>query len=524
MRDSSSRPRHLEKLRGQEKVLGKYILSEADKLKQRHREYLRLLDDSVKRKERRLGAQLEKRVRTPEWWGLDAKFNPFVVTSRSNLQRYAHTIWRKILDDSYQTEPALVREVPKASGGTRQITVFQVPDSALSTMVYRSLTAKNVSRLSSRAYAYRPDRSAHDAVYSIHHEWRQLKRVYVAEFDFSRFFDEIDHEAIWRTLDLGPFLASAEERHVIRAFLSSRCANLAQYRKGAFTARSRGIPQGTSASLFLANLVCWELDRELERLGVDFARYADDTLIWSSDYKRVVDAFQVIDRYSRHIGVPLNLKKSDGINLVTNSDLAGEITSKAHVDFLGYRLSLNQICINPTNVGKAKRRISYLVYQNLVQAPKRGLFNTGRIGGQVDLDFIVALAQVRSYLYGGLTHKKLMEYIRGVSRKIDFRGFMSYYPIVTDMEQLKTLDGWVLSTFKNALRLRARLWQAHSGAQLPGPQPNWIEMLEELGDFETGGTVYDLRVPRFSLIGRALAQSVEQRGIRATANPTAAYY
>ena len=465
-----------------------------------------------------------KRVRKPGSWTVDERFNPFIVGSKRKLALYSHAISRALQGMTYKPMPALVREVAKSGGGTRSINEFQVPDSAVSTMVFRSLSIKNTSRLSAHAFAYRQDRTPHDAVFGIHHEWRKLKRVYVAEFDFSKFFDLIDHGAIWRILGEGPFLASDRERHVIGAFLASESAHWNDYVADRFTERKRGIPQGTSVSLFLANLVCWELDRELERLGVGFSRFADDTLVWSPDYPRIVEAFDVINRYSRAIGVPLNLRKSEGISLVTTAGLDGEIAHKTHVDFLGYQISLGQIGVKQANIEKAKKRISYIAYQNLIQPLRRGVFNHSRIRPPVDLDLITALGQVRSYLYGGLDDDKLLAYIRGASPSINFRGFMSYYPIVTDTDQLRRLDGWVLHVFKNALRLRARLWLAHDGSGLPGPHSGWIDRLDEIGAVTAGGATFDLRVPRFSLIARAMAASITDRGIAATANPASAYY
>lgn len=500
------------------------MLQEVDKLKRNHLEYLHLLDESVERRKKRLGAPIQKRVRVPEWWQLHPAFNPFKVGADRKLTMYAHAISEAIRNGTYVPRPALVREVPKPGGGVRRINVFQVPDSAVSTMVFRSLSEKNNSRLSAHAYAYRRDRTPHDAIYAIHGEWRDLKRVYVAEFDFSKFFDKIQHDAIWRIIDNGPFLTSPEERCVIGAFLKSRFAGFDDYRADSYETRGEGIPQGTSVSLFLANLVCWELDRELERLGVGFVRFADDTLVWSSDYQRIVESFAVIDRYSKAIGVPLNLRKSEGINLVTADGVGGEIAHKSHVDFLGYRISLASVAIKSANVQKAQRRISFLIYQNLVQPLKRNQFNRERIAGVVDRDYLVAVSQIRSYLYGGLSEDKLHAYINGASAGINFRGFMSYYPIVNDFDQLNSLDGWLLNVFANALRLRSRLWMERDGSVLPGPFDGWIDNLERMGTYRIGDSKYNLRVPRFSLIGRALQASVARRGIGATAHPASSYY
>lgn len=94
-------------------------------------------------------------------------------------------------------------------------------------------------------------------------------RLFIAEFDFSDFFWNINHEYLFNQFDQNGFIINEYERTLIKAFVR---------------VNERGIPQGTSISLFLANLVCWKLDRAFESEGLRFARYADDTVIWSNDY------------------------------------------------------------------------------------------------------------------------------------------------------------------------------------------------------------------------------------------------
>lgn len=83
----------------------------------------------------------------------------------------------------------MIQYVSKDDGTRRKLNIFPLPDAALSTIVYKSLLHKNLPRLSSYAYGYRDDRTAHDAVHHIFNEWKRCDRVYVAEYDFSKFFD-----------------------------------------------------------------------------------------------------------------------------------------------------------------------------------------------------------------------------------------------------------------------------------------------------------------------------------------------
>lgn len=485
---------------------------ECSKLIDRHFEYLGFLDADVKRKSKRLGISVTKTIKLPAYWAVEPRFHPFKVQPR--IAFYADTLAKKIKQGSYETQTSIVHKVPKADGSERMVNVFQMPDSAVSRHVYKSLLQKNYPRFSGYAYAYREDKIAYDAIKEISSDWKEKSRIYVAEFDYSKFFDNIQHDYIWQIFDRHGFVATPEEKRVIACFLRCRSTEIVDYSTTGGVERKKGIPQGTSISLFLANLVCFELDRELERLGVGFARYADDTLVWSPNYSKVVEAFDKIENYGALMGVPLNLDKSEGIHLLTTRGIKGEIQSKVSVNFLGHEISLSKISIKSTHIARIRRKISFLIYQNLVQAPKAGVFNTLRLGPDIDFDYVVAVYQVRRYLYGGLTNSRLFSFLRGRIPTIHFKGLMSFYPLVNDDEQLSTLDGWLIHTFKQSLLLREQLWLTHGIAALPGPKVDWIDDLENLRQFESSiGISYDLQLPSFRLINSAIGRAIEKKGL-----------
>jgi len=505
-------------------LLKNILRQECDKHVARHFDYLYQLHEDIARKSMRLGAAVPKEVKYPPYWAIDDRFNPFKVRANKNLDKYSYTIARKIRNESYEPATAVIQSILKDDGGERQICVFQLPDSALSRLVYKSLLKKNVNRFSAYAYAYREDKGAHDAVISISSEWRNLDRVYVAEFDFSKFFDNVRHEYIWDILKRRGLLLTTEEHFIIKQFLSCKQAPLSNYPTGG-KVRDRGIPQGTSISLFLANAVCCELDRELERLGVGFARYADDTLVWSHSYDRIVQAYEIINNHATRMGAPINIEKSEGISLVTTPGHKDpEIRAKQDVTYLAYRISLDNISIAQKRVEKIKARISYIVYQNLIQPLRKGIYNQSRLTG-VDLDYVVALYQVRRYLYGGLDSYRLQRYVSGAIPNLKFRGLMSYYPIVNDEDQLSQLDGWVIHTFRSALKLRQTLWQSYAGIDLPGPMANWIDQIADLKRW-TGpnGYMYDLQIPSLLLINRAMQLAINKKGLTGVVNPKGTYY
>jgi RNA-directed DNA polymerase len=489
----------------------------------RYYEYLQQLHEGALRTSKRLDLPLKKAVLRPEYWVLDQRFNPFKIRSDKALDRYSFTLARKIISGTYRPERAVTHFVPKDDGTKRELNVFQIPDAAVSRVIFKSLLGKNSRRLSAYAYAYREDKNAHDAVNEIFTEWKSLDRVYVAEFDFSKFFDTIDHGYLWRVLKAHRFLCTPEEKCVLEAFLVSESATLINYLSGNVAKRVRGIPQGTSVSLFLANLACWELDRQLERIGVGFARYADDTVIWSESYAKVVQAYDAIRRSGDLMGVPINYAKSQGIHLVSRGS-AGEIATKQSVDFLGYRIGLSNVGIKHKSVQKLQGNISFIVYQNLLQPlMKHGIYNEKRLT-DIDWDYVVALSQIRRYLYGGLTDERLRKFMRGQVPKLNYRGLMSYFPLVDDSGQLSTLDGWLIHTLKQALRRRERMWVIAKGKTLPGPAPSWIEQITKFASYEWSGHIVDLRVPSFSLINAAMQIAIGKSGIHAVAHPASPYY
>lgn len=500
------------------------IENECEKHVRRHFEYLADLKEYADRRTRREGVYFVKTIKRPQWWSIAPQFNPFKVRTSRRLKTYARTLAAKLRNRSYKPNPAMIHYVPKGDGKRRTLNIFQIPDAAISNLVFKSLLRKNVTKLSAYAYAYREDKTPHDAVNDIFSEWSKKDRVYVAEYDFSRFFDEIDHRYLWRVLESNGFIVSPEERLVIKAFLESSACDKRNYPGGAVK-RERGIPQGTSVSLFLANVACWELDKGLERLGVGFSRYADDTLIWCEDYGKVVRAYYWIDECAQRMGVPLNPTKSYGISLLSRIGKSSELNPKADVTYLGYRISLDNVSIAEKKLREIKARISFLAYQNLLQPLKRGVFNDLRLLAGVDLDYVTALQQIRFYLYGGLTEEKLNLYLSGKITDLNFRGVMSYYPVVTDLEQLARLDGWIRYVLRQTLIRREALWGTRGVPTLPGPFSGWIYKIDKLGTvLLPTAQKFNFSIPSFTLIHRAMRLAISRKGIMAVANPTSQYY
>lgn len=474
--------------------------------------YHNTLELSFQREQRRVTNPLPKKIQIPQEWGVDRKFNPFYVLKKK--KQISRSIARKILTETYQPEQPYIRIVPKKGGGERKICVYQIPDSAVSDLFYHSLLKKNKHRFSTLSYAYRNDRNIHFAIQDIANELNNAPRIFVAEFDFSDFFGSIDHEYLFRQFETNSFLISDLEKYVIKSFLSHQ---------------EKGIPQGTSISLFLANLVCWKLDRSLENEGIRFARYADDTIIWSKDYSKISKAFDIIAEFSKLAGIRLNYDKSAGISLLQSRKLTSEFSNtKEYIEFLGYRISSMNVGIKDSSVRKIKQQISYLLYRNLIQPIKEEPFRNVNIpSNNIDKDLITAIMQIRRYLYGDLTEMRLNNYINGIYYKLNFKGIMSYYPLITDDEQMKYLDRWLVSTILNTINKRKKLLLAHN------PHFN-IDQFPFNCDKDTFISISKheiinnkkglMQIPSFTRIYRALRIGVVNEGVEQIMNANSYYY
>lgn len=493
-----------------EEYLGLIIEQESDKLILRYHAYHNALHHEHLRNKKRISNSPSKSVKIPDYWQKDRKFNPFYVKRKS--KSIARSIAKKISEETYRPNPPHIKNIPKPSGGSRPVTVYQIPDAAVSKIYYDRLLAKNKHRFSSFSYAYRNDRNVHFAIQDIWLDISRDARSFIAEFDFSDFFGSISHDYLKAQYDKNGFFISDEERYVISSFLHDR---------------KIGIPQGTSISLFLANLVCWKLDFRLEREGLKFARYADDTVIWSPDYQKICDAFAIINEFSSSAGISINAKKSDGISLLTKANLPTEFqSSKTNIDFLGYSISVDSVSIKNASLMKIKKQISYLLYRNLIQ-PLRGSKLTGLIipANDKDVALLTAIMQIRRYMYGGLSGQQLRNYINGRTMRIYFKGIMSFYPLVNDEEQLKALDGWLVSVIYRALKLRSKLlkkWSYDRSTDFPfnvrcGEIPIQFKIRKIQGKPA-------LEVPSFMLVYRALQKGLVNRGIESVMNPESVGY
>lgn len=503
-------------------LLADEVHNEALKLIRRHERYAQDLSDEFKRRNRRTGDRSVPTVYRPGYWDVDAGFNPYLVRARS--ERIARSIRASLRSKTYIPRNAVSFSVPKADGTMRDVSVFQVADSAVSRVIFRGLLHKNRQRLSAYSFAYRRDLTVHDAIQHIAADIRDKPRIFVAEYDFTKYFDSILHEHIWRILRQQRFLLTDVESKVLQGFLETPTLSQTSYVASGSPRRTRGVPQGTSVSLFLANVAAWPLDRALERLGVGFARYADDTLIWSPDYAKLCEAVDAVNEAAETIGAKLNLPKSQGISILAPADAPAEFKSKQAVEFVGYRFASDRISIRQSSVRRIKERISHLVYRNLIESPRQGIIVPARFDQPVDRDYVVLIYQLRRYLYGDLSEQKLRKYLGRTVPRVHYKGVMAFYPLVDDIELLTRLDGWLLHTVFTSLRVRSGMLEESGYRGLPPPHHASEAALPNLFGHSSDGDLLDLRLPSFLRIGKLLRRASQVHGPNAVGHPRSNQY
>jgi len=412
---------------------------------------------------------VSKKHQEPNAWSVSPQFNPRHCLSHSSY--LARVIWKKILSGDYSPEPAIHYPIKKESGGTRDIMMFTVVDAAVANLFHRRITSRNLNLLSANCFSYRPDRNIFDAIIQVRSAIADRK-IYVVQYDFSKYFDSIEHNYIRKmTNDRRSFLITNAERHVISQFLSHRYATRKDYSESRFKNRIRGVPQGASLSLILSNVAAHELDKALEISNGQFVRFADDVIAMAYSYD---DALQITDIFQEHCkrsGITINHDKSPGIKRLdglkgvpirrffVHSGEGDKISAINEFDYLGHKFRHDHTLLSTRAIKRVKQRLGKIIYLHLLRAPRaQGLFSSRRIGAPFhDWDLVTCLNEIRRYVYGELYESQINSFLDKAKRLPKMRGLMSFYPLVSDPEQLVELDGWLLNVLQRALREREKV-------------------------------------------------------------------
>ena len=190
----------------------------------------------------------------------------------SFLRAHWPKIRERLCEGSYEPKPVRRVKIPKATGGHRPLGIPTVLDRLIQQALHQVLSPLFEPEFSEHSFGFRPGRSAHQAVLQAKQYQHGGKR-WVVDMDLAQFFDEVNHEKLM--VKVGRKVTDWRVKKLIRSYLRAGVLS-----GGVVSVPIKGTPQGGPLSPLLSNIVLDELDRELERRGHCFCRYADDCNIY----------------------------------------------------------------------------------------------------------------------------------------------------------------------------------------------------------------------------------------------------
>jgi RNA-directed DNA polymerase len=195
-----------------------------------------------------------------------------VAEFKSHLQRHWPTIKAKLLAGEYIPSPVRRVDIPKPQGGVRTLGIPTLTDRLIQQALHQVLSPIFEPTFSASSYGFRPGRSAHQAVLAAQRYVAEGRRM-VVDLDLEKFFDRVNHDLL-----MGKLAQRIDDRRVLQ--LIRRYLEAGMMAEGVTSPRTEGAPQGGPLSPLLSNILLTDLDRELERRGHAFCRYADDCNIY----------------------------------------------------------------------------------------------------------------------------------------------------------------------------------------------------------------------------------------------------
>ena len=321
-----------------------------------------------------------------------------VADLRANLKEQWPTVRESLLAGNYAPKPVLRVEIPKPDGkGVRKLGIPTVMDRLIQQALHQVMQPIFDPGFSGSSYGFRPGRSAHDAVKQARAYVRDGRR-WVVDLDLEQFFDRVNHDIL-----MARVARKVKDRRVLRLIRNYLQAGVME--AGIAVASMEGTPQGGPLSPLLSNIMLDDLDRELERRGHRFCRYADDCNVYVRSKhagERVMDSLTWF--LERKLRLKVNQAKS-------------AVARPWERKFLGYSLTFHRM---------ARLKVAPQSVQRL-QLKLKGLFRAGR--GRNLARFI---------------HEDLNPVIRGWAR---------YFHLSEVRGTFEELDGWLRR------RLRCMLWR-----------------------------------------------------------------
>jgi RNA-directed DNA polymerase len=223
------------------------------------------------------------------------------------LKQHWPALREQLLSGTYQPQPVKRVEIPKRDGGgVRKLGVPSALDRFVQQAVMQVLQRQWDPTFSNHSYGFRPQRSAHQAVAQAQQYIAEGHQWEVVDLDLEQFFDRVNHDKL-----MGRIAKRVEDKRLLR--LIREFLNAGVMENGLVRPSVEGTPQGGPLSPLLSNLVLDELDRELERRGHRFVRYADDGNIYVRSERA---GHRVMESITRFITQKLKLKVNEAKSAV----------------------------------------------------------------------------------------------------------------------------------------------------------------------------------------------------------------
>ena len=260
------------------------------------------------------------------------------------VKQYWPTLKIRLLAGEYHPQGVRAVDIPKPKGGTRQLGIPSVVDRLIQQALLQQLTPIFDPLFSDFSYGFRPGRSAHQAV--------ETARAHVAagyrwcvELDLEKFFDRVNHDVL-----MAYVACQIEDKRVLT--LIRRYLEAGTMSGGIVSRRQEGTPQGGPLSPLLSNILLNELDRELERRGHRFVRYADDANIYVCSHRAGERVLAGVERFlTQRLKLTLNRGKS-------------RVARPWVCDYLGYGMSWNKqprLKVAAMSLGRLRDRLRDLL-------------------------------------------------------------------------------------------------------------------------------------------------------------------